>query len=74
MRATGGQTSEIWPVRFAARRVENSETRSSLSFAKDCGYITAEQVEELHTLSRNVGKMLGRMISNSRPFLISDTA
>jgi four helix bundle protein len=53
---------------------ENSETQSSLSFAKDCGYITAEQFEELHTLFRNVGKMLGRVISNPHPFLIADTA
>jgi four helix bundle protein len=51
---------------------ENSETQSSLSFAKDCGYITAEQHDHLHTLSQSVGKMLGRMIRNPRPFLTSD--
>jgi four helix bundle protein len=51
---------------------ENSETQSSLSFAMDCGYITREQYQELDTLSRTVGKMLGRMISNPRPFLISE--
>lgn len=51
---------------------ENSETQSSLSFARDCGYITVEQHEELQAVSRGVGKMLGRMISNPHPFLISD--
>jgi four helix bundle protein len=51
---------------------ENSETQSSLDFAKDCGYITAEQHQELAALSREVGKMLGRMINNPSPFLISD--
>ena len=51
---------------------ENSETESSLDFAKDCGYMTAEQHQELAALSREVGKMLGRMINNPRPFLTSD--
>jgi len=51
---------------------ENSETESSLDFAKDCGYISAEQHQELAVLSREVGKMLGRMINNPSPFLISD--
>ena len=52
---------------------ENSETESSLDFANDCGYITAEQHQELAALSREVGKMLGRMISDPRPFLTSDS-
>jgi four helix bundle protein len=52
---------------------ENSETESSLDFAKDCYYITAEQHEELATIARKVGAMLGRMISNPRPFLTSDS-
>ena len=45
---------------------------SSLDFAKDCGYMTAEQHQELAAQSREVGKMLGRMINNPRPFLTSD--
>jgi four helix bundle protein len=51
---------------------ENSETESSLDFARDCGYITAEQHQELAALSREVGRMLGRMISNPRLFLTYD--
>ena len=51
---------------------ENSETDSSLDFAKDCGYITEEQHIELTSLCSEIGKMLGSMINNPRPFLISD--
>ena len=49
---------------------ENSETDSSLDFARDCGYITKESHMELVGLSREIGKMLGRMMLNPSPFLI----
>ena len=49
---------------------ENSETESSLDFAKDCGYISAACHKELTNLSRQVGRMLGSMIKNPDPFLI----
>jgi len=49
---------------------ENNETDSSLDFAKDCGYITDFVHEELVTLNREVGKMLGAMIKNPGPFLL----
>jgi four helix bundle protein len=48
---------------------ENSETDSSLDFAKDCRYITCEQHDELTSLSREIGKMLGGMITTPRAFL-----
>lgn len=51
---------------------ENSETDSSLDFAKDCGYITVEQHVELTSLCSEIGKILGSMINNPGPFLISD--
>jgi four helix bundle protein len=51
---------------------ENSETDSSLDFAKDCAYITVEQHGELISLCLEIGKMLGSMINNPGPFLISD--
>jgi four helix bundle protein len=51
---------------------ENSETDSSLDFAKDCGYITVEQHIELTSLCHEIGKMLGSMIRNPVPFLISE--
>lgn len=51
---------------------ENSETDSSIEFAKDCGYIAIEQHKELSKLCQQVGKMLGSMINNPGPFLISN--
>src|SRR5205807_3261913 len=48
---------------------ENSETDSSLDFAKDCHYITSEQHAELISLCSEVGKMLGSMMSNPKGFL-----
>jgi four helix bundle protein len=51
---------------------ENSETDTSLNFAKDCGYITVEQHVELTSLCSEIGKMLGSMINRPGPFLISD--
>ncbi len=49
---------------------ENNETDSSLDFACDCGYISAEVHAKLVALSREIGRMLGTMIQNPRPFLI----
>jgi hypothetical protein len=51
---------------------ENSETDSSLDFAKDCGYITQTQHDEMVAVAREIGSMLGSMINNPGPFLISD--
>jgi four helix bundle protein len=51
---------------------ENSETDSSLDFAKDCQYFTTECHNELTALSQQIGRMLGSMIKNPGPFLISD--
>jgi len=50
---------------------ENSETDSSLDFAKDCRYITDQQHLELTCLCVEVGKMLGRMIQSPRAFLLT---
>ena len=49
---------------------ENSETDSSLDFAKDCGYITVQTHSELASLCCDIGKMLGSMIKDPKPFLI----
>jgi four helix bundle protein len=48
---------------------ENSETDTSLDFARDCQYITPEQHLHLGSLSIEIGKMLGSMILNPGPFL-----
>ena len=51
---------------------DNSETDSSLDFAKDCGSISPEPHEALTAASREIGRMLGSMIKNPGSFLISD--
>ena len=50
---------------------ENGETDTSLDFARDCGYIDLEEHQALTSLSSEIGKMLGTMIKNPGPFLIS---
>jgi four helix bundle protein len=49
---------------------ENSETDSSLDFARDCGYITDAEHSQLALLSEEIGKVLGSMIKTPSPFLI----
>lgn len=51
---------------------ENSETDSSLDFARDCGYISAQQHAELTAACEEVGKMLGSMIKAPTSFLTTD--
>ena len=51
---------------------ENSETDSSVDFAKDCAYLTSDQHEGLTFTCREIGKMLGSMINNPAPFLITE--
>ncbi len=53
---------------------ENSETATSLDFALDCNYITKTEHEKLTTLNREVGRMLGSMLSAPHKFLISATS
>lgn len=48
---------------------QNSETDTSLDYAKDCGYITAEQHHHLTEGIAEIGRMLGSMIKNPKPFL-----
>jgi four helix bundle protein len=49
---------------------ECNETDTSLDFAKDCGYITEERHKALASMNREIGKMLGAMIGNPKPFLL----
>lgn len=51
---------------------ENSETDSSLDFAKDCGYISPERYKELTRSCADIGRMLGAMMKKSQTFLTSD--
>lgn len=51
---------------------ENSETDSSLDFARDCGYLSDENHSELIAMCSKIGKMIGSMIKRPEPFLISE--
>ena len=48
---------------------ENSETDSSVDFARDCGYITNEEYNSFIAQITEIGKMLGSMINNPKSFL-----
>ncbi|HLW65874.1 MAG TPA: four helix bundle protein [Gemmataceae bacterium] len=52
---------------------ENSETDTSLDFAKDCEYISPTEQADLAQKCTEVGKMLGSMIQNPDPFLLADS-
>lgn len=51
---------------------ENSETDSSLDFARDCGYISAEEHQAMTRKCANIGRMLGQMMKKSQSFLITE--
>jgi four helix bundle protein len=51
---------------------ENSETDTWLDFAKDCNYLNVDDHGRLTSECREVGALLGSMIKNPTPFLISD--
>ncbi len=51
---------------------ENSETDSSLDFARQCGYTTDHQHRQLTTECAEIGRMIGGMMRKSGSFLISD--
>jgi four helix bundle protein len=51
---------------------ENSETDSALDFAKDCGYISANEHKLLTARCAEIGRMLNGMIKKSESFLIAD--
>jgi len=51
---------------------ENSETDTGLDFAKDCGYITAQQHREATEQCSEVGRMLGSIIQSPEKFLLAD--
>ena len=51
---------------------ENDETDTCLDFAKDCGYITAEEHKEMVMDCTEVGRMLGAMIREPQKFIIHE--
>ncbi len=51
---------------------EINETDTALDFCKDCGYISADLHAELVNLGAEVRKMLGAMLLNPAPFLLTE--
>jgi four helix bundle protein len=51
---------------------ENSETDTSLDYARDCGYVSPEEHQELTALCCEVGRMLGGMLAKPEAFLLSE--
>lgn len=50
---------------------ENGETDTSLDFALGCGYLAPDDHAKLTSLCVEIGKMLGAMMANPHPFLLS---
>jgi four helix bundle protein len=50
---------------------ENGETDTWLDFAKDCGYLADSDCANLSNECREIGAMLGSMINNPKPFLLT---
>jgi four helix bundle protein len=49
---------------------ENSETDTWLDYALDCSYLTKDKHAELTKEVVEVGRMLGSMLSNPKPFVL----
>ncbi len=52
---------------------ENSETDSSLDFARDCAYVSPEQHQKLSFDCEEIGRMLGTMMRKFESFLINES-
>jgi four helix bundle protein len=50
---------------------ENAETDTWIDFARDCGCVNKETHGKLSELCAEVGKMLGSMLNNPKPFLLT---
>lgn len=61
-----------YPAHFLSKLTdcdgENSETETSIDFARSCGYITPQHHSELVELNKEIGRMLGSMIRSPEKF------
>ncbi len=78
-RSVGANIAESWGKRrYEAHLIskltdadsENHEVEHGLLSAQRDGYLSAEELNELVHMKREVGKMLGSMIQNPAPFLL----
>ena len=67
-----------YPAHFVSKLTdcdgEADETDTLLDYARDCGYISGAEHRELTAQWAEVGKMLGSMILNPDPFLLTPDA
>jgi four helix bundle protein len=50
---------------------ENQETDTHMDFAKDCGYIDSLTIDRLQKTNQQIGRMLGKMITNPQPWILA---
>jgi four helix bundle protein len=68
------RAKRCYPAHFASKLTdcdsENSETDSSVDFARSCQYLTDDQHREFSAMCGEIGRMPGSMIRNPNPFLL----
>jgi four helix bundle protein len=62
------QYSKMFVSKLADSDGETAETQSWLDFSRDCGYISRETHESLHSRYESVGGMLGNMMQHPEKF------
>lgn len=76
-RSVGAQIAEAWGKRRYERHfiskltdadAEQLETQHWLETARDCGYLSIEEAQNLLNQYQSIGRMLGSMISKSSMF------
>jgi four helix bundle protein len=53
---------------------ENSETNTALQFCLDCGFYDRVTHARLNAMNESIGRMLGTMLRNPKPFLARKAA
>jgi four helix bundle protein len=82
-RSIGAQITEAWAKRDYERHffsklsdadAEQNETQHWIETARDCVYLTAEQMQNLLNLCQEIGRMLGSMKEHAADFCPSETS
>ena len=63
------QHPNMFVSKLADSDAEAAETQVWLDFARDCGYLPAEEQAQLSSGYEELGKMLGRMMAEPKKFL-----
>src|SRR5262249_38215178 len=72
-----GWAKRRYPAHFVSKLTdsdgENSETDTSLDFAKDCNYISSEEHSDLDNRCAEICRILGAIIQNPETILLSQS-